>query len=1014
MRSLRAEQILLVLTGEDMDIKDLIFEIVDKNTLISSPAGAGKTRILTELFLEYLKKGVSVNEIVATTYTNKAAGEIKERIITSFFRGDREKQELLKEYFSGTKRIRAFTIHSFLNDLLQVVIPSFSISGKRLPVELSENMFRSLAISCIRECYDRLARIKQVAVAGDSTSEISGLAFDIATDKDICDLLCSLYGKSPLSFFWAQRIKNISFKEAIAHFKSEELVRAYRDIAYLFEDAFYRFLAWKLERGYFEFHDIEFFAYLMVSIENSDESNFVDADWRDLLLYFNENFKVVLIDEFQDTSRLQWEIIRFLTDERFAGIGLSETTRSFVCLIGDPKQSIYSFRNADVSVMQQADAEFSYLESREPELYRKVNVIVNRRSKKPVVDFVNSIFSRLMKVDEETSPIWVTRYESFTSERGAGQSQVAAVFHEGNELNSREKAVWEAKFIANEIKRLVEEGVVIEDREGITRKINYSDIAILVKVKTHLNEYERELTKAGIPFIAVDGRFDTNRAFQFLKSFFIACGKPFENGYFIKMMGTLGYEYPDRNGHGIAALSKAEDSVLKIIHHAFSKYYHSFKEGPFEAYRVSIDALSPLFKLLSEEINISLALRVLSEMFSLAEEEGICTPFEMSEFIEEILSEGRLEIHSERDAVFLMSIHKSKGLEFSVVFAASLWGRGRGDSNLLMYPGSDDALCEIAFKFPDRGRKNLKNKEHIPASLIEMDDYFEERKLEFKRFNNEEIKRLFYVAFTRARDYLYVLLPSIKSRPNSENKTVYEELYEAIEELDIPELQKISYNPSFEAEVKSEENKEKCREEFFISKSVDLRKIYQIPFEIPDDDLELPLAKKVQPLSKKKLKKAYDLSAGFEVGTIFHEILFEFKIGLLSEDDIERRAKELCHYYYADEEQASEAALLAKSFLGTSEGKKLVKSGGKPEFAILSLEKGGYRIMRIDLLYEEDDKICVIEYKTHAEVSDLYRDQIIGYINGTRKLYPYREVVGKVIFVRTGEIVPILSEESGR
>lgn len=988
-----------------MGMKDLITEIVNKNALISSPAGAGKTRILTELFLKYLSEGVSVNEIVATTYTNKAAGEIKERIITKLFREDLEKQELLNEYFSGTKRIRAFTIHSFLNDLLQVVIPCFSITGKRLPTEFSRDMFRAVAISCIREHHDRPGRTKQGVIAGNLTSEISGLVFDIATNNDICDLLCSLYRKSPLSFFWAQKIKNVPLKEAIVHFKSEELARAYKDITFLFEDTFYRFLAWKLERGYFEFHDIEFFAYLMTSVESSDLANLVGADWRDLLLYFNENFKVVLIDEFQDTSKLQWEIIRFLAGERFAGVGLSETTRSFVSLIGDPKQSIYSFRNADVSVMQQADREFSYLESKEPNLYRKLCVTVNRRSKKPVVDFINASFSNLMKTDKTESPLWVTCYEPFTDERGEGHSQVVAVFHEGKALSNKHKAMWEAKLIASEIRRLIDEGAVIEDREGCLRKIKYSDIAVLLKAKTHLSEYEKELTRAGIPFVAVDGRYETNRAFQFLKNFFIACGKPFENGYFVKTMGALGFEYPDKKGEGITALSSSKDSVLKVIEGAFLRYHRLFEESSFEAYLASVDVLAPLFKRLSEETNVLLALRVLEEIFSLAEEEGICTPFEMAEFIGETLSEGGLEVHFENDAVSLMSIHKSKGLEFSIVFAAALWAKGRDDRNLVMYPGSEDSLCEIAFKFPDRGRKKLKDKNHIPEALIAMDEYLEERKHEFKEFNNEETKRLFYVAFTRARDYLYVLLPKVKSSQDLENKVAYEELYEIVSELDIQGFEKISFNPDFECETDYAQKPE-------ISKSDSMQETYRFPFEIKERRPELPLVKKVRQASK-RLKKVSDMTFGLEVGTVVHEILFEVKMGLLSEDDIDRRAKELCRYHYGGEEQASEAALLAKSFLSSPEGKKLVESSGKPEFIILSLEKGGYRIMRIDLLYEEDDKICVVDYKTDAEISDLYRDQIIAYINGACKLYPDRKVVGKVISVRTGEIASISSEESG-
>lgn len=988
-------------------MKDLIFKIADKNTLISSPAGAGKTRILTDLFIEYIKRGVSISEIVATTYTNKAASEIKERIISSLFKENKQEKELLKEYFSGAKKIRASTIHSFLNDLLEVIFPAFAISGNRLSPKMSERIFRQIAATCVRKHhYHHISNREEKSTAvSDPRPQMCGIVFEIASEKDIVNLLCSLYQKSPLSFFWAHEIKKLSMEEAKHRFKSEELFNVYKDISILFEDVFYEFLLWKLQRGYFEFHDIEFFAYLMVSIEKSDGESSIVADWRDLLLYFNESFKVVLIDEFQDTSKHQWKIIEFLVGERFAGVGLSETSRAFVCVIGDPKQSIYSFRNADVSVMQKVDKVFEYLESKNPDLYVKVRLTKNKRSKKPIVDFVNNTFSKLMNVSSDGKPLWVTCYEPFEDERGSLHSQVASVFHEGEPFSkNKERASWEARFIASEIKKLIEKDTVIEDKDGKIRKLTYSDIVILLRAKTHSVEYEKELSREGIPFVTVDGKHETNRVFQFLKDFFIASSKPYENGYLLKMLAAFGYEYRDPYGKGIFSLSTAESQQLRVIYKAFSEYHQAFEQSPFEAFMRVISILKPIFMGLSTETDVVIALRALEEMFALAEEEGICTPFEMAEFIEKILADGSLEVNPETNAVSLMSIHKSKGLEFPVVFAASLWAERSGDKNLVMYPGDHDSLCEIAFTLPFRGRKDSKDKNSIPEALKEMDEYLERKKDEYREFGKEEVKRLFYVAFTRARDYLCVMLPTPKNSKGKENKSPYQELYDVIKGFDLEGLRKINFNRNLEDF--SETLKEPLNLKQTFSKTS-----YVFPFKFEFEKTELPLVKKNPPISS-KARKDLDEAAGLRIGTVIHDILYELKNGLLKVEEINIRVKELFRYHFGNEDRAYETAMLLNSFLNSHTGKELLEVCGKPEFSILALEKGGYRIMRIDLLIEDDDKLRVVDYKTDFQIGDSYRDQISAYIQAASHLYPEKKVTGEIVSIRTGEKINI-SDVSG-
>ena len=218
--------------------------------------------------------------------------------------------------------------------------------------------------------------------------------------------------------------------------------------------------------------------------------------------YRQNEFRHILVDEFQDTNAAQWDIVRGLADPAQPGS---------LFVVGDAKQSIYQFRGADVSVFEQVRGTIIAAGGGDVALVRSF------RSHQRLIDAFNHLFKTILAKDP-TSP--VADYEIELGEPMTAFREQAPTEHPALELLLIDKGVvegedraeqcrrWEAYEIARRLRHLVEvERRLVFDRvEKVHRPIGYGDVALLFQSMSNVNVYEDVFKAAGLPFVTVAGR----------------------------------------------------------------------------------------------------------------------------------------------------------------------------------------------------------------------------------------------------------------------------------------------------------------------------------------------------------------------------------------------------------------------------------------------------------------------------------------------------------------------------
>ena len=214
-------------------------------------------------------------------------------------------------------------------------------------------------------------------------------------------------------------------------------------------------------------------------------------------------FKYILVDEFQDISGLQKKIINLIR------------SKNNLFIVGDAKQSIYGFRNADVEIFQdiQNDIDPGSL----------ISLNENFRSRPQILDFINHIFNELWpsnSTSQGTSPPYEgeERGDVFNSSKDNTQQlkpgakfsnkafpSIEIIVVEGNDKTEARK--WESMEIAKRIKEIVDNGEIkITNKRERERRISYRDFAILFRSTTDIKLYEHSLSHLDIPYYVVSGR----------------------------------------------------------------------------------------------------------------------------------------------------------------------------------------------------------------------------------------------------------------------------------------------------------------------------------------------------------------------------------------------------------------------------------------------------------------------------------------------------------------------------
>ena len=549
-------------------------EFYEGQVIVIAGAGSGKTKTLTGRIGRLIERQETPESILAFTFTNAAAEEMKKRLVDSIGA-------------ENVERLNIGTMHSQLNRILRKNIQFWKPDMYRYEI-MDDYGFRKLVTETMKGCGMPEDNMVNIANAGTAIAHVKNHALSLEN-------------------LMAGEADDLMFKLGV-HTWFVEFFQTYERL--------------RRAQRLVGFDDMLWDTYFMLR----EKVNILNT--------YAEQFKFVLVDEFQDTNLVQFELVKML-----------QSKHKNLFVVGDPRQSIYRFRGANVTL----SLEFA-------QHFPKAQVIElehNYRCASNIVEMSNDLISHA------GYPFKRTRFV-----KGQGAITFTGVFGTENE---------EAEAIANEIKQLQVDGV------------KYSDIVVLMRTNAQSRPFEERFIKSKIPYKSVDGTF-------------------YESANVKDMICYLKLIV----GNDIDALKRVYNRPNRYLGKVFWESFESktrggtrdlidvLRSGGFPKSYMDKSAANLAFELMGLKNNdqltpgkaISLVRRVfdydawvrknemdhanrfeiLNELESSAE--SFPTIKEYLEFVDLIIQSQKKD--EEFDAVRIMTIHRSKGLESPVVFVAGL------------------------------------------------------------------------------------------------------------------------------------------------------------------------------------------------------------------------------------------------------------------------------------------------------------------------------------------------------
>lgn len=982
--------------------------------ILSAPAGSGKTEWLSKRFLEIIKReNINPLKILAITFTEKAAGEMKMRILNM---AKNSYPEIYKKYEEEFMMLRISTIHSFCTNFLrrfayEIGVP---LGFEILDAPAAKIYFDEKVDEFILE---RIFKKKK-----EYEWILSASAF-FKWERFI-DFLENFFNKRPLSdnlFYKISKpeeiVKFIPFefenlkenlekiKKHIENFElpdydilienpeevykiikiikrienrieDKELFRKFKNNIYtlfFFHFTFYISLFFKEILEYYfkmksyeakvDFPDMEFFTYQILN-----EGKIEEID--NLLEAFDERTSHILVDEFQDTNFLQWKIIEKLTEEWRSGFGAKfergENTSLFI--VGDPMQSIYMFRNANVKTFKKAKDDIILWMG---EKAKEENLTENYRSLISIIDFVNKIFSNGREID----------YVPFAKKRNNEEKGFVEIII--NEENDVEK---EIRAIARRIKNLIGEEIVYEKGSEKKKRCEYKDIAILLRKRTHLNLYEKILKEENIPYCIVGGLgFWDEPEIYFLSNFVEFLSEPSYNYGLYLILKTL-YKLEENE---ILKLKLKGKNLFDSLSLNIKKEIEDLRKGIREKglTKSLIDYLfkKEFFKYIGSDIQkVKNVFKFFKIIFELEKTRGnISAIASFLRKIRENKDEPRANIFSEdMNAVRILTIHKAKGLEFCIVFIPELHEIKIRKKDELIFEEDETGYSFKIYPF-EKGKIESKfYKEYI-------------KKLD------EENKRILYVALTRARDGLILSGKyNFKKTPDPSKNAFQYVLYHA---------GIYKEGERYNTRLKFENLRIlKCEE----IEGKEIKEVERIKKERIDFERKIYLPEKI-------LYSSFSHYYSQIFGEIMHKIFDAISKGILKEENIEIFINNLISQTKILEEIKEkifeEIYLQIKTLKENKIWENIIlpKENSFSEIEFIYKEDGEIKKGRIDRLILKEDFAEIYDYKisfkkqderTKEKITKESIPQVKLYKEAVKEFFGIEKIKGYLIFTKEGEI----------
>ena len=784
----------------------LAITTVDKNVAVSAGAGSGKTRVLVERFLYILRRSLErkqhlgAGDILAITFTKKAAAEMKERVRRSMDKllaEDQLNQAFWRQQLQELERAQITTIHSLCHRILKEnpveagIDPSFQVADEfegekfltdclkkylqnalqheKSPVQqltAAYGVFGTMQqLQSLLPCLEEVAACEDVAApyresAGQEQQlidEMSGLLSELMERRgevksgvqheqlqllaeNFADVQQGLH-QEPVDLTaynaYVDVLKaNTKLKELIKEIKNhkELLMLAAADKAALPLAQCWQAVA------------ADFAAYLRQARQEADFLSFDDLENYALTLLqehpqlcarYQQKYRYLMVDEFQDTNEKQKQLVYLL-----CGGDAQHLRGDKLFIVGDPKQSIYRFRGADVSVFAKVRRDIRGSGGVE------ITLSDNFRTSDTILGACNEVFAHLLGEDRKADIF----FEALTPHN------FSEVKPELLQLNySREEE--------NSKRQLEAAAVAVKMTELHAAGIPYGEMAVLLSAMTHCETLTAALAQRQIPFQVVDGKGFYER--QEVLDLLNLCAALHNKHREIELAGVLRSPYFGLHDATITALflqSRPSSCLWDCLQQAQDAPYIQAQQRPLLAraakilrelrQAASLYGLPELWQCIWDKLRIEAVmslqengaallanvkkLRQIAEAYS-AGRQGTLSSW--LDYTAELIAAGARETAANltaSDAVTIMTIHKSKGLEFGTVFLPMLDARRQSDT------------AEIKFQ-PQLG---LGIKAPLPDGILTESSVLHRLKETDKQLEQDERKRQLYVAMTRAKNHL--------------------------------------------------------------------------------------------------------------------------------------------------------------------------------------------------------------------------------------------------------------------
>jgi ATP-dependent helicase/nuclease subunit A len=831
--------------------------------VISAGAGSGKTRVLTERYVHLCEQklqerlgnscspiGAAVEEIVAITFTEKAAREMKDRI-----RGRIEAKRLTVEKaypVAEQQKAREFwqeqkealdgalitTFHSFCHKLLHEyafeadVTPNFTVlddvQSKLIQIDIFEEMYespdyhqvwrplynyytRNQLKDAIKAVYSQMKEIITSVSSIESFFDCEQIiAIQLSTIETARKAVLEQFYENAKPFVMEFDEEEKVHKSIVNHFAAignssfenpevlySELVEAMpkRIVSswkeknpplYELYEQFFKPLkeTWKNFKGPTE-EEIEeikeiikLFAHMLAVFHEKYDArkreraalDFSDLQQRAIALLENEavqvacrqKYKHMMIDEFQDTNQLQMNMLRFIQP-------------AFQFVVGDGKQSIYRFRGADVSLMKEL-VEHSKQDSNSD----FINMSTNYRTCDSIIEFVNQAFGEIMGGEETVSDLsYKINYTTINSHRNGEEERkrrveliTVPVEEETEDSEEEQEGLFtEYEVITNRMLGLLEEKPLIVADKDTWRAPEWRDFAILIQARTKLAKLEKALKDKGVPYVVYGGiGFYEKQEVRDMLTLLEWINRPWEPLYILSLLrsplfgvsveGFLTIDECLEEERSLASyiyegIFANDQSISEELKRSLTKLKHFYESWvPYTPQVAMKDYLEELLlesglkaMLLLQRNNIQL-IRNVEKLIAVLAEFQTSSLDELLKQVKQLAAlsekEGEAEVElAEGNMVHIMTVHASKGLEFPIVFLPDLAKGPKGDSGTIRF--DKDVRLAVQYK---------KEIDPLKTPAEKSSPSFKAIKARSKDQAIEEAKRLFYVAVTRAKDYL--------------------------------------------------------------------------------------------------------------------------------------------------------------------------------------------------------------------------------------------------------------------